>query len=68
MTTPDCHWLWELFWSKWTHLIGQMWEHTHVVNLRVPDWIALLSVDFEVTEVKRHWFFNIIYRCVKKTV
>ncbi len=66
MSTPDCHWLWEFFWDRWTRLIGQMWHDAHVISMRVPEWRKLLGSLFQVTDFKRHWTFDLIFRCVKE--
>jgi len=60
MSTPDWNWLWESFWYFWTRFIGRMWDHTHLVSFRLPQWLEFICSEFDVKGWKRHWGFDLI--------
>jgi len=66
MSTPDCHPVWEFFWHRWTKVIGQMWHDAHVISLTPKDLHNILSKRFRVVAFERHWFFDLVFTCVRE--
>lgn len=66
MTTPDNSMLWNLIWGVWSATVGRMWHHEHVVSYNAGQWRALLEEQFDVTDFKRNWRFDLVFRCVPR--
>jgi 2-polyprenyl-3-methyl-5-hydroxy-6-metoxy-1,4-benzoquinol methylase len=66
MSTPDNSPLWNLIWGVWSSTVGRMWHHEHLVSYNAAQWRALLEEQFTVTEFKRHWRFDLVFRCVPR--
>ncbi|MHB0997071.1 MAG: class I SAM-dependent methyltransferase [Elusimicrobiales bacterium] len=66
MTTPDNSFVWNLIWGVWSATVGRMWHHEHVVSYNADQWRALLEEQFEVTDLKRNWRFDLVFRCVPR--
>ncbi|MBI4397310.1 MAG: glycosyltransferase [Elusimicrobia bacterium] len=65
VTVPDDNLLWKVLWSLWTHLVGRMWKHAHHVHLTKSQWKRKLQERFHVLEVRRHWYFDLVFLCRK---
>jgi len=66
MTTPDNSPLWNLIWGIWSSTVGRMWHHEHVISYKAGQWRELLEEQFSVTEFKRNWRFDLVFRCVPR--
>ncbi len=66
MTTPDNSPLWNLIWGVWSSTVGRMWHHEHLVSYDAGQWRELLEEQFTVTEFRRHWRFDLVFRCVPR--
>ncbi|OGR64155.1 MAG: hypothetical protein A2X31_12850 [Elusimicrobia bacterium GWB2_63_22] len=66
MTTPDNSPLWNLIWGVWSATVGRMWHHEHLVSYDAGQWRALLEEQFIVTDFKRNWRFDLVFRCVPR--
>lgn len=66
MTTPDNSLVWNLIWGVWSATVGRMWHHEHVVSYNADQWRALLEEQFEVTDFRRNWRFDLVFRCVPR--
>ena len=64
MSTPDNSPFWTLLWDIWSSTVGRMWHHEHLVSYNAAQWRALLEHQFKVTELRRHWGFDLVFHCV----
>ncbi len=64
VSTPDNSPLWNLIWEIWSGTVGRMWHHDHLVSYNADEWRAMLERYFEVTVLRRHWRFDLVFRCV----
>ncbi|MFH1618440.1 MAG: glycosyltransferase, partial [bacterium] len=67
MTTPDNSLLWMIIWRVWSATAGRMWRHDHKVSFTCGEWKKLLDERFEVADMRRHWRFDLIFRCMPRT-
>jgi SAM-dependent methyltransferase len=66
MTVPDDNLIWHALWWIWTRLVGRMWRDTHKVSLDRKGWLGILKERFDIVNLGRHWYFDLIFVCRKK--
>ncbi len=66
MTSPDNNIFWKMIWFIWSATIGKMWHNDHISSYNAKKWHAILEQHFQVVSLKRHWYFDLVFECIKK--
>lgn len=66
ISTPDANILWKSIWYILSKTISKVWQDKHLSNYTLKEWKKIISEHFKVVSVKRNFYFDLIFECVKK--